>query len=205
MLSTTSRFRAGLVAAFVGGSMALAGCTTPEQSPSIGLGTATGAAAAGTLAGVAMRNKGPVAATAAVLGAGLVGGYLGNRYIDQPHEQQQQAQRTAAADAEYQRKLDYERQSALQQEQVRKEIEEQRLYEEWKQSRGMTGAAAVNAPADVLSAQRYLTALGYYRGPLDGRYGPQTRSAVMQFEDSQNLPRTGNITPALVGRMRAAI
>ena len=34
-----------------------------------------------------------------------------------------------------QRQLDYERQRLLQEEQVRKEIEEQRLYEEWKKER----------------------------------------------------------------------
>ncbi len=34
-----------------------------------------------------------------------------------------------------QRRLDYDRQRLLQEEQVRKEIEERRLYEEWKRSR----------------------------------------------------------------------
>ncbi|HET6466816.1 MAG TPA: peptidoglycan-binding protein [Geminicoccaceae bacterium] len=208
MIRSPSRFRSALLATTLGGAVVLAGCA-PEQRAPVGLGTATGAVAAGTLTGVAMRNKGPVAATAAVLGAGLVGGILGNQVIDRPAEQQQAVSRQIEADQEYQRRLDYERQSALQEEQVRKEIEEQRLYEQWRQSRGGTGtgtgAAAVNAPADVLTAQRYLTALGYYRGGLDGRYGPATRSAVMQFEDSQNLPRTGNITPSLVSRMRAAI
>ena len=38
-------------------------------------------------------------------------------------------------DRNMQRRLDYERQRLLQEEEVRKEIEEQRLYEEWKRER----------------------------------------------------------------------
>jgi hypothetical protein len=196
--------RAALASAVVAGFV-LVGCAPTEESrPPIGAGAVTGAAAAGTLAGVAMRNKGPVAATAAVIGAGLVGGYLGDRYIDQPRAAENTAAREAAADAEMQRRLEYERKSARQAEKTRREIEEQQLFEQWKAERGGTNAAVATA-ADVQSAQRYLTALGYYRGRIDGVYGPQTRSAVMQFEQSQGLPATGALTPSLVERMRAAI
>lgn len=185
-------------------ALALVGCApTEETRPPIGTGAVVGAASAGTLAGVAMRNKGPVAATAAVIGAGLLGGYLGDRYIDQPRAAENTAAREAAADREMQRKLDYERQSQLQAEETRKQIQEQQLYEQWKAERA--GAGAATTASDIRSAQRYLTALGYYRGPIDGIYGAQTRSAVMQFEQSQGLPGTGVITPAIVQRMRAAI
>ena len=55
-----------------------------------------------------------------------------------------------------------------------------------------------------MTAQRLLTALGYYRGPIDGIYGGGTRSAVMQFEASQGLPQPG--CDALdVQRMKAAL
>ena len=60
-------------------------------------------------------------------------------------------------------------------------------------------------PADVMTAQRLLTGLGYYRGPIDGVYGAATRSAIMQFESSQGLPRTGYLTPSLVQSMKVAI
>jgi hypothetical protein len=199
------RLRQGALVGALGGILVLAGCAEGQQSP-IGLGSAAGAVGAGTLAGVAMRNKGPVAATAAVLGAGLLGGYLGDRYIDEPSQQKQQQQKAAAADADYQRKLDYERQSQLQQAEVQKDIQEKQLYDQWKAER--TGGAmpgAINTPANTSTAQRLLTALGYYRGPIDGVYGPATRSAVMQFEDSQGLPRTGDITPSIVGRMKSAV
>lgn len=185
-------------------ALALAGCApTEETRPPIGAGAAVGAAAAGTLAGVAARNQGPVTATAAVIGAGLLGGYLGDRFIDAPRAASNTAAREAAADRETQRKLDYERQSALQAEETRKQIQEQQLYEQWKAERG--AGTAVTTASDVRGAQRYLTALGYYRGPIDGIYGAQTRSAVIQFEQSQGLPSTGVLTPSIVQRMRAAI
>jgi hypothetical protein len=44
-------------------------------------------------------------------------------------------EREAAKDRDMQRQLDYDRQRLLQEEPVRKEIEEQRLYEEWKRQR----------------------------------------------------------------------
>ena len=98
---------------------------------------------------------------------------------------------------------------------VRRQIEDQRLFEEWKRDRGGAPApagqqeqqqsAVVNQAADVMTAQRLLTALGYYNGPVDGRMGAQTRSAVMQFEGNQGLPQTGVITPSIVSRMRASL
>jgi peptidoglycan hydrolase-like protein with peptidoglycan-binding domain len=65
--------------------------------------------------------------------------------------------------------------------------------------------AAVNTQSDITTAQLLLTALGYYRGPIDGIYGGGTRSAVMQFEISQGLPRTGYLTPSLISTMKAAL
>jgi hypothetical protein len=46
-----------------------------------------------------------------------------------------------ARDAEQRRRLEYERQSALQREEVRREIEERRLFEEWKRRRAAGGTA----------------------------------------------------------------
>jgi peptidoglycan hydrolase-like protein with peptidoglycan-binding domain len=120
---------------------------------------------------------------------------------------QQEAE--VARSAEQQRQLDYERQSQLQKEEVNKQIEDQRLFDEWKAQRG-GGAQTAAIPAttsseDVVTAQRLLTALGYYRGPVDGMSGGQTRSAVMQFEQAQGLPQTGVATPALISRMRSVL
>lgn len=200
-------------------SLALGACSgqsgySPPTSSlgGVGLGTAGGAAAGGLL-GRAIAGKHDN--TLALLGGALLGGVAGNIFVDRPNEVRSQTEAEMARDREVQRKLEYERQSELQREQVRREIEEQRLYEEWKQQRaaglGGTSTAAVtptalgNAPADVMTAQRLLTALGYYRGPIDGVYGAATRSAVMQFEAAQSLPQTGTVTPSLLSRMRAAL
>lgn len=185
-------------------ALALVGCAASEQDrPPIGAGAAVGAVSAGALAGVALRNQGPVVATAGVIGAGLLGGYLGDRYIDQPRAAENSAAREAAAEAAMRRRLDHERQSALQAEKTRRKIEAQGAKDRLKAGAGDSPASA--GRADVRGAQRYLTALGYYRGPLDGIYGPRTRSGVIQFERSEGLPPTGELTPAIVERMRAAI
>lgn len=193
--------------AIVLAGLTLAGCASQPgyQTPTsslggVGVGTA-GGAGAGALLGRAIAGGNDN--TLAILGGALLGGVAGNVLVDRPNEVRGQTEAEIASDREQQRRLEYERQSALQQEQVRREIEEQRLYEEWKQTRGAGTAAP--ASADITTAQRLLTALGYYRGPIDGRYGPGTRSAVMQFEASRGLPQTGSVTPALVEQMRASI
>ena len=192
------------------GLLALGACAngqgydTHTTSPSgIGLGTGAGAAA-GALAGRAIAGKHDN--TLAILGGALLGGIAGNVAVDRPNQIRGQQEASSAADAEQQRQLDYQRQSQLQQAQVHQQIEDQKLFEQWKQQRGgATQTAAVTTQADVMQAQRLLTGLGYYRGPIDGVYGAGTRSAIMQFESSQGLPRTGYLTPSLVQSMKAAI
>ncbi len=84
--------------------------------------------AAGSMFG---RNKGRTGAT---IGGAVIGGALGARR-DQRAKARCLEEREAARDRDMQRQLDYNRQSLLQEEQVRKEIEEQRLYDEWKRQR----------------------------------------------------------------------
>ena len=70
----------------------------------------------------------------AIIGGALIGGALGAKR-DQRAKARCLEEREAAKDRDMQRQLDYDRQRLLQQEQVRKEIEEQRLYDEWKKER----------------------------------------------------------------------
>ncbi len=77
------------------------------------------------------RKKGRTGAT---IGGAVLGGALGARR-DRRDKARCLEGRRAEKDRDMQRQLDYDRQSFLQQEQVRKEIEEQRLYEEWKRQR----------------------------------------------------------------------
>src|SRR5690606_37094382 len=134
-------------------------------------GTLGGAAAGGALGSLIGGGKGR---TAAIVGGALLGGAVGNQVVDKPVEQQQRAQAEASRDREMQRRLDFERQSALQQDQVQREIEERRLFDEWRRQRdgGAASGAAMTSSADIATAQRYLIALGYYRGPADGVAGP---------------------------------
>lgn len=169
----------------------------------VGLGTGGGAAAGGLLGRVIAGGHDN---TLAMLGGALLGGIAGNVLVDRPNQIRGEQQTQATADRDAQRQLDYQRQSELQKAQVGREIDEQNLYEQWKSERGGgVTPAAVTTSADVTSAQRLLTALGYYRGPLDGTYGAQTRSGVMQFEASQGLPQTGVVTPSILQRMKAAL
>ena len=207
---TTSGMRRGRTMAALAGLLVLGACAngqnynTGTTSPSgIGIGTGAGAAA-GALAGRAIAGKHDN--TLAILGGALLGGIAGNVAVDRPNQIRGQQEAAAAADAEQQRQLDYQRQSQLQQAQVQQQIEDQKLYEQWKAQRaGGVQTAAVTSQADLMQAQRLLTGLGYYRGPIDGVYGPATRSAIMQFESSQGLPRTGYLTPSLVQSMKAAL
>ncbi len=92
------------------------------------IGGAVIGGATGTMFG---RKKGRTAAT---IGGAVIGGALGARR-DQRAKARCLEEREAARDRDMQRQLEYNRQSLLQEEQVRKEIEEQRLYEEWRKER----------------------------------------------------------------------
>jgi hypothetical protein len=48
---------------------------------------------------------------------------------------------------------------------------------------------------DVADLQRALADLGFYAGPVDGRFGAQTRSAVLAFQRDQRLPADGIAGP----------
>ncbi len=84
--------------------------------------------AAGSMFG---RGKGR---TGAIIGGALLGGALGSRR-DQRAKARCLEEREAGKDRDMQRQLDYDRQRLLQEDQVRKEIEEKRLYDEWKRER----------------------------------------------------------------------
>ncbi len=92
------------------------------------LGGAVIGGATGSLFG---KKKGRTGAT---IGGALIGGALGAKR-DRREKARCLEEREATKDRDMQRQLDYDRQRLLQQEQVRKYIEEQRLYEEWKKQR----------------------------------------------------------------------
>jgi hypothetical protein len=126
--STCSGKVAAVLVGFV--ALGLAGCQT-DGTASPGVGTVAGAAA-----GVGASRVLFGSSTTAMLLGGAAGGLAGNMTLDRGAEQRRQQEAQAAADANMRRQLDFERQRALQEEEVRRQIEEQRLFEEWRQQRG---------------------------------------------------------------------
>jgi Putative peptidoglycan binding domain len=47
----------------------------------------------------------------------------------------------------------------------------------------------------TVDVQQMLKSAGYYTGPVDGKFGPGTKEAIMKFQKANNLPSTGYITP----------
>ena len=107
-------------------SLAIAGCESGSGGPGIGT---VGGAAAGAGAGRAIFGG----STSAMLIGGAVGGMAGNMTVDRANEDRAWQRQQATQDANMQRQLDFERQRALQQEQLRRDNEQQRLFQEWQQ------------------------------------------------------------------------
>lgn len=56
--------------------------------------------------------------------------------------------------------------------------------------------------ADVKEAQRILTGQGYNVGPIDGIFGPQTKTAVLSFQKAKGLLPDGIIGPQTWAALR---
>jgi hypothetical protein len=111
-------------------SLALAGCENTPGTRSPGIGTVAGAAAGAGAGRLLFGNN----ATGMLIG-GAVGGLAGNMTLDRQAEARRQQEAAAAQDAAMQRQLDFERQRALQADEVEREIEERRLFEQWQRER----------------------------------------------------------------------
>jgi peptidoglycan hydrolase-like protein with peptidoglycan-binding domain len=62
-------------------------------------------------------------------------------------------------------------------------------------------AAEPLSPAGVRNVQARLRALGFYRGGVDGIWGPGTQAAIQQFQQSRGLQTTGQLTPTTIDAM----
>jgi Na+/glutamate symporter len=130
MIELRHMARPGSVALLLGvAALALAGCENGGTG-SPGIGTVAGAAAGAGAGRLLFGNN-----TAGMLIGGAAGGLAGNMTLDRQAEARQQQQRAAAQDAAMQRQLDFERQRALQEFEVEREIEERRLFEQWQRER----------------------------------------------------------------------
>ncbi len=65
-----------------------------------------------------------------------------------------------------------------------------------------TGYRRHDGSRRVREVQRRLTRLGYHTGPVDGLYGPLTRSAVQWFQIKHGLRPTGVVAATTLGALR---
>ena len=63
------------------------------------------------------------------------------------------------------------------------------------------GDAQTQRPPFVREAQRALRDLGYHPGPIDGTFGPQTRSALEKYQLAAKLPVTGQLDSETMQRL----
>ncbi|MDH3771807.1 MAG: hypothetical protein OET79_12600, partial [Nitrospirota bacterium] len=127
MKATDSWRRAPVRLCLTAASMLLvAGCAADGSTGSVGVGTGAGALGGAALANVLGGG------TAAMLGGAAVGGIAGNMMVDRPADVTRQQEAEAARDRDVQRQLEFERQSIIQEEQVRRDLEQQRLFEQWQ-------------------------------------------------------------------------
>ena len=54
----------------------------------------------------------------------------------------------------------------------------------------------------ALTIQRQLSAAGFDPGPLDGRWGPQTKAAVIEFQRSHDLSPDGIVGPQTAAALK---
>ncbi len=121
---------------------ALAGLLTLSLAACEGGGGGTSSAGMGTVGGAAVgAGAGRLlfgnSTTGMLIGAG-VGGLAGNMTLDRQAEERRAQEQQAAQDAAMRRQLDFERQQALQAEETRRQIEEQRLFDEWRRQQGIS-------------------------------------------------------------------
>lgn len=111
-------------------ALTAAGCESGSGGPGVGT---VGGAALGAGAGRAIFGS----STSAMLIGGAAGGMIGNATVDRQAEERRIQQTEASQDRAMQRQLDFERQRTLQQADVQRQLEEERLFNEWRaQQRG---------------------------------------------------------------------
>jgi peptidoglycan hydrolase-like protein with peptidoglycan-binding domain len=59
-----------------------------------------------------------------------------------------------------------------------------------------------NGDSSVSEVQAALAQKGYYHGTVDGRLGPETNSAVRQYQRNHGMEVTGSINQAVIDSLR---
>ncbi len=66
---------------------------------------------------------------------------------------------------------------------------------------GPAPSATTMAPEPVRAVQGRLREMGFYRGPLDGVWGPEMQAAIAQFQKSRGLEPNSQLNPATVAAL----
>jgi hypothetical protein len=74
-------------------------------------------------------------------------------------------------------------------------------YDSYYPDNGYYSDQSDSAGIQVL-VQEALARRGYYAGQVDGVIGPESRSAIREFQRDNGLPMTGQITPQLLQALR---
>lgn len=68
-------------------------------------------------------------------------------------------------------------------------------------SGGASTSTIVVEPRTLARIQQQLRQDGFYRGPVDGIYGPETRRALSQWQTENGLPATGQLDRRTLAQM----
>ena len=60
-------------------------------------------------------------------------------------------------------------------------------------SQGVYDTSDQSTDSTVASAQAQLAKQGYYRGKIDGVFGPETRRAIVRYQSDHDLSVTGRL------------
>ena len=193
-----SRFDVGRLRQRFTGSNGIAGS-------GFGGGAVAGAAGAGTLAGVALRNKGPVVQTAAILGSAALGAFSATSTSisrassrGPPNAPRRPTPTTSAS-------------STMSASRRSRPSRPRRT----SRSSGSTSSGRASATAPLLACRplQQRRAVGaaaaarprLLQWPPRRRLRPADRSSIMAFERAQGMTSTGNVSAALLSQLRAAL
>lgn len=75
---------------------------------------------------------------------------------------------------------------------------------EGQEYRFMLNLGQMEPISEVIGVQKRLKNLGFPPGPIDGKMGPKTRSAIAQFQKSQSMEATGELDEATRQKLQKA-
>lgn len=76
-------------------------------------------------------------------------------------------------------------------------------HREYALSRATTGTSLTGDQIRVVDLQRTLKSRGYYRGPVDGRFGPGSVEALERFRRERGLTPGGPLDRATLDALRS--